>query len=274
MFNLTKTFKNEAFEITPILMGDTVIFLPNELNNQLGYADLANSIRTSKGAIEGVDYLTISGDNLRSLKELAHGRGGTTPVVISQNASSLLVLTESGLWWTMFNSIKPDCIKLRTWVTSEVLPSIRKTGSYQIPQQRSAMELAAASFKAWGEMALACQTPKHIQMIEITKYIEKEYGIPATKLLEGSPVMDNIKENELFLEPTELGKMLNMSAIFFNKMLQDWGWQYKVGTQWTPTSVVKDSTYFIKHAWSKQGKSGYNLKWNVKLVVEKHTNKN
>lgn len=132
MFNLTRTFKNDVFEISPILMGDTVIFLPSELNDQLGYADLAHSVCNSKGAIEGTDYVIITGDNLRQLKELIHGRSTTASVKIAQNVSSLIVLTESGLWWTMFNSTKPDCIKLRTWVTSEVLPTIRKTGSYSL----------------------------------------------------------------------------------------------------------------------------------------------
>ena len=42
------------------------------------------------------------------------------------------VLTESGLYALVFRSNKPEAKRFRKWVTSEVLPSIRKTGGYGI----------------------------------------------------------------------------------------------------------------------------------------------
>jgi prophage antirepressor-like protein len=39
-------------------------------------------------------------------------------------------VSESGLYNLIFQSRKPEARKFRKWVTSEVLPSIRKTGSY------------------------------------------------------------------------------------------------------------------------------------------------
>lgn len=44
-------------------------------------------------------------------------------------------VNESGLYHLIFNSRKPDAKAFRKWVTSEVLPSIRKTGGYQAPQE-------------------------------------------------------------------------------------------------------------------------------------------
>lgn len=43
------------------------------------------------------------------------------------------VISESGLYTLVIRSNKPEGKKFRKWVTSEVLPSIRKTGSYSIP---------------------------------------------------------------------------------------------------------------------------------------------
>jgi prophage antirepressor-like protein len=40
------------------------------------------------------------------------------------------VINESGLYGLAFRSRKPEAIKFRKWVTSEVLPTIRKTGAY------------------------------------------------------------------------------------------------------------------------------------------------
>jgi prophage antirepressor-like protein len=42
-------------------------------------------------------------------------------------------VTESGLYAVILRSDKPNAKKFRKWVTSEVLPSIRKTGSYNKP---------------------------------------------------------------------------------------------------------------------------------------------
>jgi prophage antirepressor-like protein len=46
----------------------------------------------------------------------------------------LLALTEAGLYRLVFRSYKPEAERFRVWVLGEVLPSIRKTGSYtQVP---------------------------------------------------------------------------------------------------------------------------------------------
>lgn len=48
-------------------------------------------------------------------------------------------INESGLYTTILRSDKPQAKSFRKWVTGEVLPSIRKTGQYQIP--KSPLEL-------------------------------------------------------------------------------------------------------------------------------------
>lgn len=46
-------------------------------------------------------------------------------------------ITESGLYAVILRSDKPNAKKFRKWVTLEVLPSIRKTGSYNKPMTTS-----------------------------------------------------------------------------------------------------------------------------------------
>ena len=43
-----------------------------------------------------------------------------------------ILLTESGLYAVIFRSNKPEARRFRKWVTSELLPSLRKTGSYAL----------------------------------------------------------------------------------------------------------------------------------------------
>ena len=45
----------------------------------------------------------------------------------------MTIVNESGLYSLVFKSQLPSAKKFKRWVTSEVLPTIRKTGSYQIP---------------------------------------------------------------------------------------------------------------------------------------------
>jgi prophage antirepressor-like protein len=42
----------------------------------------------------------------------------------------MTIISESGLYALIFRSRKPEAVRFRKWVTSEVLPTIRKTGSY------------------------------------------------------------------------------------------------------------------------------------------------
>ena len=48
----------------------------------------------------------------------------------------MTIINESGLYCLILSSKLPSAKKFKRWVTSEVLPAIRKTGVYAIPQSR------------------------------------------------------------------------------------------------------------------------------------------
>ena len=52
------------------------------------------------------------------------------------NVRILTIINESGLYSAIFGSKLPSAKKFKRWVTSKVLPSIRKTGSYTMPQDQ------------------------------------------------------------------------------------------------------------------------------------------
>ena len=60
------------------------------------------------------------------------------------------VVNESGLYELIFRSDKPTARDFRRWVTSDVLPEIRKTGGYALTPQTYAEALRAAA-DAWDE---------------------------------------------------------------------------------------------------------------------------
>lgn len=56
-----------------------------------------------------------------------------TRLNLGSRAGETNFITESGLYAVILRSDKPNAKKFRKWVTSEILPSIRKTGSYNKP---------------------------------------------------------------------------------------------------------------------------------------------
>lgn len=121
-------FNNPEFgEIRTIVIDGEPWFVGREVAKALGYVKPAGAVRNN------VDM----DDTLR--------KGITDSLGRIQDT---LVINESGLYALIFNSKLPSAKKFKTWVTSEVLPSIRKNGSYgrQLPQ--NPMELLELHYEA------------------------------------------------------------------------------------------------------------------------------
>ena len=60
-----------------------------------------------------------------------------TRLNLGSRAGETNFITESGLYAVILRSDKPNAKKFRKWVTAEILPQIRKTGSYNKPMTTS-----------------------------------------------------------------------------------------------------------------------------------------
>lgn len=113
--NNLQIFNNEEFgEVRTITKYDEVLFCLGDLCRILGL--------TAKGVKQRLTDEVISNypipDSLGRI----------------QNA---IFVNEDGLYDVILDSRKENARKFRKWVTSEVLPSIRKTGGYEIPKSTS-----------------------------------------------------------------------------------------------------------------------------------------
>lgn len=69
-------------------------------------------------------------------------RGGSV-IPTPSGDQTMIIINESGLYALIMRSNKPQAKPFRKWVTSEILPSIRKTGKYETPQlDHTKIELA------------------------------------------------------------------------------------------------------------------------------------
>lgn len=84
-------------------------------------------------------------------RRLKKGGVATTHLPTESGIQEMLVINEGNLYRVIFQSRKPEAERFTDWVTEEVLPSLRKTGQYQM-KPMSPAELLAAQAQALVEM--------------------------------------------------------------------------------------------------------------------------
>ena len=90
--------------------------------------------------------LAINGNPTRGDDGLDDDEKGIYSVETEGGRQNMLCVTEAGLYSLIFKSRRPEAKAFKKWVTSEVLPAIRKHGRYEIEQQ--ARSLAFKHFLA------------------------------------------------------------------------------------------------------------------------------
>lgn len=112
MNNIQIFSNNEFGEIRTITIDGEPYFVGNDCAKALGYKNLYS------GVSKNVDE-----DDRRLF-----------PVGSTSGTQETTIINESGLYSLIFGSKLESAKKFKKWVTSEVLPSIRKTGGYKVPQ--------------------------------------------------------------------------------------------------------------------------------------------
>lgn len=111
--NEIMTFSNSEFgEIRTVTIDGEPWFVAKDISEKLGYARTPNMIKL----VDDEDKRNISSSDLEQQ-------------VYKQNYT-IGIINESGLYAAIFGSKQENAKKFKKWVTSEVLPSIRKTGAY------------------------------------------------------------------------------------------------------------------------------------------------
>lgn len=178
----------------------------------------------------------------------------------------LTAINESGLYSLIVGSKLPSAKKFKRWVTSEVLPSIRKHGGYIAGQEN--LELSQEEFLARAMQvankvledraariaALEAQNAKQTALIEEMKpkasYYDEILKTPNTVLV------------------SQIAKDYGMSAMKLNGILSDKKIQYKRNGQWLlyQTYAEKGYTRSETHIWDHYGRSSCSVqtKWTQK----------
>ena len=143
---------------------------------------------------------------------------GTQIVRTLGGEQSVSVINESGLYSAILRSRKPEAKAFKKWVTYEVLPSIRKTGSYSV---------AELSRKDLALMVIQAEEEKEALLL-INKQQEKEICQLHMLFNEG-------------MTPCQFVKKLNgVNCQKINEFLQEINWLLHGKYDWRVTSYARD----------------------------------
>lgn len=119
-----KIFKSEKFgEMRTVTIDNEVWFVGKDLSKILGY----KTLQRMYDHVEKEDKQNI---NPQSKQFQGLCENGSTVLESNPNVYILTLINESGMYDAIFGSKLPQAKQFKRWVTSEVLPMIRKTGGY------------------------------------------------------------------------------------------------------------------------------------------------
>ena len=207
-------FKNAEFgPIRTCMVDGEIYFVGKDVALGLGYLNTRKAIR---------DHV----DDEDKLEER---------IVTSGQNRDLIIINESGLYSLILSSKLDSAKRFKRWVTSEVLPQIRKNGRYELEQQNRVLE----SRNALLEEITVQQKP-------LTAYARIILSSPQTVTI------------------TQIAEDYGMSSVGMNQLLFKLHIQHKVGGQW-----ILYIPYL--HKGYVQSFSSYFVKENGEVQVKLHT---
>ena len=159
---------NSNLKIQGVCINGDPWFRGKDVAMLLGYTDTNQAIRVH-----------VDEDCRKKLEEL----GPVFDTGPDANAKNSIFINDVGLYSLILSSKKPEAKAFRRWVTSEVLPSIRKTGAYVAPPPPPPPAIVApihGDFKCDRSFTVQNETDLHSKVVD---YIRRFF--PQAKMMAG-----------------------------------------------------------------------------------------
>lgn len=237
--NELQIFENKEFgKIRTVEINNEPYFVGKDVADILGYQNARKAIRDH---IDDEDKLTEQ-------------------IVTAGQNRNVIVINESGLYSLILSSKLPNAKKFKHWVTSEVLPCIRKHGMYATDELIANPDIAIAAFQALKEER------------EQRKALEYECNRQKQIIGELKPKADYtdiILQSKSLMTVTQIAKDYGMSGQAMNELLHQYGVQYKQNRQWLLYSKYHNNGFTHSETVTIQHNDGrydtvLNSKWTQK----------
>lgn len=198
---MNEIFNFHGQEVRTVTINNEAYFVGKDVADILGYS---NGSRDVNRHVEEEDRLKY--------------RFGT-----SGQDREMTIINESGLYSLILSSKLPQAKDFKRWVTSEVLPTIRKHGLYAIDDLLENPDMAIAALqKLKEERQLRLQAQEEVAQ---KNQIIQELQPKAT-------YYDLILQSESLVAISVIAKDYGMSAKKLNSLLHELKVQYKQGNTW------------------------------------------
>ena len=205
--NELQLFNFENNQVRTLLINDEPWFVGKDVAQILGYSNPRDAL--SK-------HVDEEDNNSVAIRDGNKGNPNQT------------VINESGVYALVFGSKLPSAKRFKHWVTSEVLPTLRKTGGYTMP--KTYLE-ALKAFTAEVEKNEMLSLENKIQTQQINELKPK------------ADYTDRILKTTDLMTITQIAKDYGMSAKQFNALLHDYKVQFKQNGQWLLYSQYQSKGY-------------------------------
>ena len=204
--NELQVFKNPEFgQVRTMVIKNEPWFVGRDIATALGYKDPVNAL---KAHVDEEDKGVAK----------CHTLGG---------AQELKIINESGVYSLILSSKLPTAKKFKHWVTSEVLPAIRKHGAYLTPEK---VEEVLLNPDTLIKLATELKAER-----EARKNAELEAASAKQLIGELKPkadYTDRILSSKGTVPTTAIAKDYGMSAKALNQKLHELRVIYRMGSQW------------------------------------------
>jgi len=133
-------FAFDSAAVRTLYLDGELWFVATDIAKILGYRNAPDMVRMLDEDEKGTH-------NLRTPSGNQHGE--------FEYAVENTIINESGLYACILKSRRPEAKAFRKWVTSEVLPSIRKRGSYTVPGADAAPQFVTSNLSHGADLAVA-----------------------------------------------------------------------------------------------------------------------
>ena len=210
---------------------------------------------------------TISLDR-KALERLDDDEKGVNSIHTPGGVQEMTTVNEPGLYALVLGSRKAEAKRFKRWVTHEVLPAIRKTGSYAVPAIAALpapTQDRVTSLLLIGEAVAKVPGVKAgIAMAATLTCIHENTGLAIETLRRALPAAN---EPICSLNATQLGKLVGLSAKTTNLRLANLGLQVRnERDEWELTEIGE--AWAEAMPYSRNGHSGYQILWNPTLAQE------
>lgn len=228
-----KTFNFESQEVRTVIKNNEPWFVGKDVAEILGYKRTADAIR----------------------QHVDEEDKGVGEIQTPGGIQTMTTVNESGLYVLIFGSKLEKAKEFKRWVTKEVLPSIRKHGTYMTAET----------------IEKALTDPDTIIQLATTLKEEREQRLIAeqrvSELQPKASYYDLILQNKSLLSVTQIAKDYGKSAQWLNDKLHELGVQYKQSNTWllyqnhaengytqSTTHVISDERNQLFTKWTQKGR--------------------